>query len=106
MLTTPNRKKVNFAPGVKKDAKFYLGCFDSVQQHQQYWNKWICDDGWIDIINERFEIPALLKFVSADLNRSIGRSPRFGGIDSLQEYNIHGLFKASYFEQVGTKRLN
>jgi hypothetical protein len=37
------------------------------------------------------------------LNRSIGRSPRFGGIDSLQEYNIHGIFKASYFECLGTK---
>jgi hypothetical protein len=66
--------------------------------------KWIRDNGWIDIINERFEIPALHQFVSADLNRSIGRSPRFGGINSLQEYNIHGLFKASNLERVGTKK--
>jgi hypothetical protein len=64
MSTTPNRKKANFVPGVKKDTKFYLICFDSVRQHEQYWNKWIRDDGWINIINERFEIPAHLKFVA------------------------------------------
>jgi hypothetical protein len=33
-----------------------LRCFDSVRQHQQYWNKWILDEGWIDIINHHLQI--------------------------------------------------
>jgi hypothetical protein len=52
MTTTPNHEKAHFAQGVKKDAKLYLACFDYARQLQQYWNKWIHDEGWIDIMNE------------------------------------------------------
>jgi hypothetical protein len=101
MTTTPNHEKAHFALGVNKDAKHYLACFDYARQLQQYWNKWILDKGWIDIMNECFEIPTHLKFSCSDLNRAIGRSPIFNGIDTVGESNLKGLYKATYFEQVG-----
>ena len=90
----------------KKNGKLYLLCFDSVRRHTQYWNKWILDDCWIDIINERFDIPTHLKFASSDLNRAIGRDQRFNGIDTVGESNVNGVYnKASYFERVGAKHV-
>jgi hypothetical protein len=52
MSTTRSRKKAHFTPAAKKGAKLFLGCFDLVREHKQYWNKWIAADGWIDIIND------------------------------------------------------
>jgi hypothetical protein len=73
----------------KKGAKLFLGCFDSVREHKQYWNKWIAADGWIDhIINDRYGIPTNLKCVAADLNRAIGRHPKFGSIDTIGNTNV------------------
>jgi hypothetical protein len=105
MPTTPNRKKAHFAPTAKKGAQLFLGCFDSVREHKQYWNKWIAADGWIDIINDRYDIPTNLKFVAADLNRAIGRHPKFCSIDTIGDTNVHGLYKATYFgEHLGKKK--
>jgi hypothetical protein len=102
MSTTPNHENTQFVEGAKKDATFFLRCFDSVRQHKEYWNKWIIDDGWIDIIEDRFDIPTNLKFVSGQLNRAIGtcRHPRYSGIDILGDSNVNGLYKATYFEKV------
>jgi hypothetical protein len=103
MSATPNHKKTQFTPGKQKYSKLYLGCFDSVLQRTEYWNKWILDDSWIDIINQHFDLPLDLTFVATALHRAIGRSPKFHGIDVLGESNAHGLYKASYFERVGKK---
>jgi hypothetical protein len=105
MSTTPNCEKAHFAPTAKKGAKLFLGCFDSVREHKQYWNKWIAADGWIDIINDRYDIPTNLKFVAADLNRAIGRHPKFGSIDTIGDTNLLGLYKATYFEHAGKRNL-
>jgi hypothetical protein len=106
MSTTPIHKKAHFTQSVKKDAKLFLICFNFVGQHQQYWNKWILATDWIDIMDEHFDIPSNLKFVSSDLNRAIGRSPIFNGIDSVSEPNVNGLYKATYFERVCKKSLD
>jgi hypothetical protein len=74
-----------------------------VRKHKQYRNKWIAADGWIDIINDRYDIPANLKFVAADLNRAIGRHPKFGSIDTIGDANLLGLYKATYFEHESKK---
>jgi hypothetical protein len=76
------QEKTIFALNGKKDSSLYLACFDGVRQHQHYWNKWILSDAWIDIINDRYELPSSLQFNSADLNRAIGRHPRFISIDT------------------------
>jgi hypothetical protein len=83
MSATPNREKTHFVLCVKKDTKLLLRCFDLVRQHEQYWNKWILDKGRIDIINDHLQVPIDLKLVAADLNRAIGRSPRYSEIDHL-----------------------
>jgi hypothetical protein len=106
MSTTPIHKKAHFAPSVKKDAKLFLICFDFIRQQQHYWHKWILDTGWIDIIDDHFDIPSNLKFVSSNLNRAIGRSAIVNGIDSVSESNVNGLYKATYFERVGKKSLD
>jgi hypothetical protein len=101
MSTTPNREKPHFVATSQKNAKLYLACFDSVRKHTQYWDKWIIDDCWIDIINERIDIPTHLKFVAADLNRAIGRNPKFNGLDTVGEPNVNGVFKSTYFDRGG-----
>ena len=98
------QEKTIFALRGKKDSSLYLACFDGVRQHQQYWNKWIVSDAWIDIINDRYELPSSLQFNSADLNRAIGRHPRFIYIDTVGESNSEGIYKASYFEKVDNKK--
>jgi hypothetical protein len=104
MSTTPNHEKAQFGGDVQKNSKLFLRCFDSVRQHKQYWNKWILDDGWIDIIEDRFEIPTKLKFGSSQLNRAIGRDQRFSGIDTVGDANVNGVYKATYYERVGKKK--
>jgi hypothetical protein len=42
-------------------------------------------------------------YLASDLNRAIGRSAIFNGIDSVSESNVNGLYKATYFERVGKK---
>jgi hypothetical protein len=104
MATTPNHEKAQVGAEVKKNTKLFLRCFDSVRQHKQYWNKWILDDGWIDIIEDRFEIPTSLKFDSSQLNGAISRDPRFCGIDTVGDANLNGVYKATYNERVGKKK--
>ena len=105
MSTTRKSEKIVFALNVKKDSKLYLACFDAVRQHVVYWNKWIQAEGWIDIINDRYDLPTTLKFTSSDLNRAIGRHPRFSCIDIIKESNLDGVYKASYFETTLGKKL-
>jgi hypothetical protein len=105
MSTTPDRKKAHFALTAKKRGKdFSWVLFDSVREHTQYWNKWIAADGWINIINDRYDIPTNLKFIAADLNRAIGRHPKFGSIDTIGDTNVLGLCKATYFEHGGKRK--
>jgi hypothetical protein len=63
-----------------------------------------CADGWIDIINERYDIPTNLKLVAADLNRVIGRHPKFSSIYTIGNTNVHGLYKTTYFEHGGKRK--
>jgi hypothetical protein len=50
MSATPNREKLQFGSGQKRNSKFFLECFDAVRKLTQHWNKWIVDDCWIDIV--------------------------------------------------------
>jgi hypothetical protein len=99
MSTTPNCKKAHFVPTIKKGAKLFLDCFDAVREHKQYWNKWIAADSWMDIIKDRYDNTANLKFVAADSKRAIGRHPKSSSIDTIGNTNVHRLYKATYFEQ-------
>jgi hypothetical protein len=90
---------------LRKGAILFLDCFDAVREHTQYWNKWIAADGWIDIIIDQYEIPTNLKFVAADLNRAIGRHPKFGSIDTVGNTKVHGrLYKATDFDHGGKRK--
>ena len=104
MSTTLNQDSVKLDSGVKKDMKHFIRCFDAVRKLKQYWDKWLTAECWIDIINERFEMPANLKFTAENLTRAIGRDPKYSTIDVTKDKNIHGVFKASFKEQVGNKR--
>jgi hypothetical protein len=45
----------------------------------------------MDIVNEQFNIPTDLKFLSGELNRAVCGDPRFGGIiDSAGESDVNG----------------
>jgi hypothetical protein len=85
----------------KKGAKLFLDCFNAVKEHKQYWNKWIVTDGWINIIDDRYDIPTNLKCIAADLNRAMGMHPKFSSIDTIGDTNVHGLYKATYFAHGG-----
>jgi hypothetical protein len=54
MSATGMHKKVQLGGGRKKDASLFLDCFRGVIQHKEYWNKWIVDQCWIDVMNERY----------------------------------------------------
>ena len=49
-------------------------------------------------------LPTELKFNADNLTRAIGRDPKFNAIDIIKETNMHGIYKASFKEQVGEKR--
>jgi hypothetical protein len=56
-------KKIRLGAGQKKDTSLIiLDCFGGVIMLQPYWNKWITADVWVDIINNRYDIPDDLKF--------------------------------------------
>jgi hypothetical protein len=61
-------------------------------------------DGWIDIINDGNDIPTNLKFVAVDLNRAIRSHPKFSSIETIGDTNVHGLYKATYFEHGGRRK--
>jgi hypothetical protein len=43
------------------EAKLTIGaspdCFRDVPKHREYWNKWIVDECWIDVIKEQYDMP-------------------------------------------------
>ncbi len=96
MSTTPNHEKAQFGADVKKHPKLFLRCFDLVRQHKQYWNNWISDQCWINLSNERFEIPESLQFTKSNLNTALSRNKMYDGIDILTTANALGLYKSSY----------
>jgi hypothetical protein len=72
-------KKLQSGPGRKKDASLFLDCFRCVTKHREYWNKWKVDKCWIDVINERYDIPESIQFTAVELNGAISRNagPRY-----------------------------
>jgi hypothetical protein len=89
-------KNLRFATGRKKDSSLFLDCFRHVIIHKQYWNKWISDQCWINLINDRFEIPESLQFTKTNLNTALSRNKMYDGIDILTAANALGLYKSSY----------
>jgi hypothetical protein len=55
--------------GQKTIASLFLDCFRGLIKQTEYWNKWIVDDCWIDLINERYEVLEALKFTATQLSR-------------------------------------
>ena len=105
MSTPPILEKVELDYSVKKDTKHFLRCFDAVRKLKMYWNKWITAKCWIDIINKWYEMPPNLKFTADNLNRAVGRDAKFkNGINAIKDANLHGVYKASFKEQIGSKR--
>jgi hypothetical protein len=98
MSATLSREKPLFGNGRERNSKLFLECFDAVRKLRQCWNKWIVDDCWIDIVNERFDIPTQLQFAAADLNRAIGRDKRLKtGTDKAGDPSVNGVYKAQCF---------
>jgi hypothetical protein len=53
MSATGMPKKLQFRPDRKKDVSLFLDCFRCrTKKHREYYNKWIVDKCWIDVINE------------------------------------------------------
>jgi hypothetical protein len=98
MSATGMHEKVQFGPSRKKDASLFLDCFRGVTKHREYWNKWVVDECWIDVINERYDMPESIRFTAVELNRAISRNAGFqaAGIDSLTLANSLGVYKSSY----------
>ena len=98
MSATGMHERVQFGPSRKKDASLFLDCFRGVTKHREYWNKWVVDECWIDVINERYDMPESIRFTAVELNRAISRNAGFqaAGIDSLTLANSLGVYKSSY----------
>ena len=60
-------KGIQFVSGRKKNAALFLDCFRGVMKHAEYWNKWIVDECWIDLINEQYEVLEALKLTATQL---------------------------------------
>ena len=89
-------KKIQLAPGRKKNSALILDCFRDATQLKQYWNKWIVADVWIEIINDKFDITDSLKFESKELNAAISRNGNYRSnqIDATTMPNGIGLYKS------------
>jgi hypothetical protein len=96
MSATGESKKLRTLSCRKKDTSLYLDCFRHVIIHKQYWNKWISDQCWINLINERIEIPESLQFTKANLNGAFSRNPMYGSIRILTIPNALGIYQSSY----------
>ncbi len=107
MSATGVHKKIQFGSGQKKDASLCLDCFRGTVKHREYWNKWIVDECWIDVINEQYDIPEALVFTAVQLNRAIARNAVFkaAGIDGLTLANGLGIYKSSYRPKGNGKRI-
>ena len=80
-----------FGTGRKKNASLFLDCFRGVTKHREYWNKWIVDKCWIDVIIERYDMPESIRFTAVELNRAIARNAGFiaAGIDAVSVANSY-----------------
>jgi hypothetical protein len=84
MSATGMHKNVQFGSVRKKDASLFLDCFRGVTTHREYWNKWIVDECWIDIINKRYDMPESIRFTAVELNRAISRNAVFIAAGSIE----------------------
>ena len=73
MSATGIPKVIQLVSGRKKNAALFLDCFRGVIKHAEYWNKWIVDECWIDLINERYEVLEALKLNSYTTNGAVAR---------------------------------
>jgi hypothetical protein len=71
MSATGMPKKLQFGQSRKKGASLFLDCFRGATKHLDYWNKWVVDECWIGVINERYDMPESIQFTAVELNRAI-----------------------------------
>ena len=86
MSATGIPKVIQLVSGRKKNAALFLNCFRGVIKHAEYWNKWIVDECWIDLINERYEVLEALKLTATQLNGAVARDAFFSatGIEKVK----------------------
>jgi hypothetical protein len=104
MSTTLNRDCTKLDSGAKKGSKHCLRCFDAACKLKQRWNKWLTAECWTDIVNERCEMPADLKFAASNLNRAMGSNPKHEGTEVTKDTNMQGDHESSFKVQVGERR--
>ena len=106
MSATGIPKVIQLVSGRKKNAALFLDCFRGVIKHAEYWNKWIVDECWIDLINERYEVPEALNFTATQLNGAVARDATLSatGIDKVTSSNSLGVYKSCYRPR-GAKRI-
>ena len=100
-------KKIQLAPGRKKNCALILDCFRDVTKMKQFWNKWITTDLWIEIINDRYAIDEALKFTGKELSGAISRNGSYKSnqIDATTMPNGLGIYKASRKRRDGFKKM-
>jgi hypothetical protein len=98
MSATGMHKKIQLGSSRKKNASLFLDCFRGVIKHKEYWNKWIVDQCWIDVINERYGMSESMQFTTKELNNAIARNAGYkaAGIDTVTVANSFGIHKSSY----------
>jgi hypothetical protein len=106
MSATGIPKGIQLVSGRKKNASLFLACFRGVIKHAQYWNKWIVVECWIDLINERYEVPEALKFTAGQLSGAVARDAAFkaAGVDIVTSANSLGVYRSSY-KPKGAKKI-
>jgi hypothetical protein len=78
-------KKLQCSPGRKKYVSLFLDCLRGMTKHREYWNKWIVDKCWIDVINEQYDMPESIQFTAVELNQAISRNAAPGCINSISK---------------------
>jgi hypothetical protein len=63
-------------------------------------NKWMMDEVWIEIINDRFNIPTGVVITTADLNSATSRDPAMKTCIVYTMSNCLGMYKACYEKRV------
>ena len=99
-------KKLQIAPGRKRDSKLILECFQGVTILRPYWNKWIVASLWLDIIYSRYELVEDLQFSSKELQTAISRNKVFKSknIETTVMPNPLGIYKC--WKNIATKTTN
>jgi hypothetical protein len=69
-----------------------------VTKHKEYWNKWIVDQCWIDVIKERHGLNESMHFAAKELNGATARNAGHmsAGVDNVSLANSFGIYKSSY----------